>query len=304
MISVIIPLYNNASTIERAICSVLNQTYKDFELIIVNDGSTDQSINVVQGFNDNRIRIISQPNAGVSAARNRGIQETKSDLVTFLDADDEWMPSFLETVWKLHQYYPTCAVYATSYIRNDANQKRTSIQLNGIPSDKTFILDNYFEVAAKSDPPICSISVMIRKETLQTVGCFPEDIRQGEDLLTWARLAAKYQIAYCKEPHSIFHTGVTCTLDTPKRIPPADDPVGHELEKLYHQHPETKGLRQYISHWHKMRASMYMRLPHSAQACRNEIRIANQWNKNRKLIIYQLLILIPYQLRIQLLKKL
>lgn len=99
MISVIIPLYNKAHTIVNTLNTVLNQTYQNFEIIIVNDGSTDNGIEVIkQNFNDSRIRIINQSNAGVSAARNRGIQESHGTWISFLDADDEWMPDYLETV--------------------------------------------------------------------------------------------------------------------------------------------------------------------------------------------------------------
>lgn len=94
MISVIIPLYNKAHTIVNTLNTVLNQTYHDFEVVIVNDGSTDNGVEVIkQNFNDLRIRIINQKNAGVSAARNRGIQESRGKWISFLDADDEWMPN-------------------------------------------------------------------------------------------------------------------------------------------------------------------------------------------------------------------
>ncbi len=302
MISVIIPLYNKADTIARAIQSVLNQTYQDFELIVVDDGSTDNGTAIVQAIDD-RIRIVNQENQGVSAARNRGIKEAKSDLIAFLDSDDEWLPDFLETVSNLYNTHPQCAVCATAYLRVDAHRHQTAIHLSGIPQHQNFILENYFEVASKSDPPFCSISIMVHKEALLSIGGFPEGVHQGEDLLTWARLAAQYQIAYCREPHSLFYTGVSCNMDTPKRLPDTADPVGKALETIYHQHP-AKGLRQYISHWHKMRASMYMRMPHSTRACRNEIRIANQWSNNRKLTLYRLLLFLPYSIRIQLLKRL
>lgn len=102
MISVIIPLYNKAHTIVNTLNTVLNQTYHDFEVVIVNDGSTDNGVEVIkQNFNDSRIRIINQKNAGVSAARNRGIQESRGKWISFLDADDEWMPNYLETVYQI-----------------------------------------------------------------------------------------------------------------------------------------------------------------------------------------------------------
>ena len=90
MFSVVIPLYNKELSIINTIQSVLDQTFQNFEIVVVNDGSTDRSVEMVEQFNDPRIRIINKSNGGVSSARNRGIQEAKYELVAFLDADDFW----------------------------------------------------------------------------------------------------------------------------------------------------------------------------------------------------------------------
>src|SRR4051812_32162135 len=94
--SVIIPLYNKANYIENTIKSVLNQTFTDFEIIVVNDESTDESETIVLGFNDKRIQLFNQKNQGVSVARNHGIEKAKGKLVAFLDADDYWFHNHLE----------------------------------------------------------------------------------------------------------------------------------------------------------------------------------------------------------------
>lgn len=304
MISVIIPLYNKVNTVERAVRSVLDQTVSEFELIVVNNGSTDGSEDVVKRIDDPRIILISQPNQGVSMARNKGVAIAKGDYVAFLDADDEWRPTFLETVLRMREKYPDCAVFATAYQRCNARGVLTDIRLQQVPVSETFILDNYFEVAATSDPPFCSISVMVKKAALQAIGGFPKGIHQGEDLLTWARLAANYTVAYCRIPQSIFYTGEDSTMDKPKRVPSEADEVGSALECLYKERPNLIGLRQYLSHWHKMRASIYLRLPNASRNCRKEIREAQRWHKNRKLIIYKILLFLPYTLRIKLLRKL
>src|SRR5690554_2358538 len=106
MFSVVIPLYNKEKYISLTLKSVLNQSFKDFEILIVNDGSTDRSVEVVKKFDDSRIRLVDQPNAGVSAARNKGIKEAKFDWVAFLDADDRWDVEFLSEIANAIKKYP------------------------------------------------------------------------------------------------------------------------------------------------------------------------------------------------------
>lgn len=303
MLSVVIPLYNKADTVERAVRSVLAQTVQDFELIVVNNGSSDGGESVVAKIDDQRIRLLHQDNQGVSMARNRGVAEAHGEWVAFLDADDEWQPTFLETTDRLRTKYPYVDVCATAYQRCNAAGIISNIHLLNIPSDNDFVMDNYFEVAATSDPPFCSISVMVKKSALQSIGGFPEGVHQGEDLLTWARLAANFKIAYCRKPQSIFYTGETSSMGKPKRIPADDDPVGKGLEEIYQAHPDLKGIRQYIAHWHKMRASIYLRLPGYSRQCRNEIRISRHWHKNKKILYYHILSYTPYLLRMKLINR-
>ena len=112
IISVVIPLYNKEKKIEYTLKSVFTQTFQNFEIVIVDDGSTDNSVEEVEKFTDSRIRLIHQTNAGVSAARNRGIEAASGELIAFLDADDVWMPEYLATQYGLYQKYPECSVYA------------------------------------------------------------------------------------------------------------------------------------------------------------------------------------------------
>ena len=104
MISVVIPLYNKERYIERAVYSVLSQTFQQFEIVIVNDGSTDGSVSVIERMNNPLIRLIHQKNGGVSAARNRGIEEARFEYIAFLDADDEWKENHLEVIAGLVLY--------------------------------------------------------------------------------------------------------------------------------------------------------------------------------------------------------
>ena len=260
MITVVIPLYNKESSIATALDSVLAQTYQDFEIVVVDDGSTDDGAAVVERYTDPRIRLIRQANAGVSAARNKGIAEAKGEYVAFLDADDEWMPEFLEEIAALQREFPNCKAQATTYVQCQNGEKKNII-LNRLPfSGEHGVLTNYFEVASHSNPPVCSICVCIEHALLQEIGGFPLGIKSGEDLLTWARIATRTHWAYSLKPYAIFNMEGYDKNERPKRIPAEVDVVGNELVQLWKTYPDVKGLKHYIAHWHKMRSSIYLRL--------------------------------------------
>lgn len=296
MISVVIPLYNKERQIANTLQSVLRQTFQTFEIVIVNDGSTDDSVNVAQDVEDDRIRIISQSNAGVSAARNRGIAEARYDLIAFLDADDEWKPTYLETQYNLYCKYPDCSVFACNYEFRNADGRVTPTILRKLPfAGEDGVLDNYFEVASCSHPPISSISVMTRKSALESVGGFPLGIRSGEDLLTWARLAVAGKIAFSKKSLAVFVFDARLfNEDQSKREPEIKDIVGDELNKLYKINPQICGLKEYNALWHKMRARIYIdkKNRHGAlmECCR-----AMYYRINKKIIVFFVLALLPYR---------
>jgi glycosyltransferase involved in cell wall biosynthesis len=114
-ISVVIPLYNKGFIISETLNSVLAQTFKDFEVIIVNDGSTDNGFEIVSQYTDNRIRLYNQENKGAAAARNLGIEKATGELIAFLDADDYWYPNHLEELFKLYTDLPNCGIYGSRY---------------------------------------------------------------------------------------------------------------------------------------------------------------------------------------------
>lgn len=258
--SVVIPLYNKERQIADTLRSVFAQTCADYEIIVVDDGSTDGSAAVVESLHDPRIRLIRQANAGVSAARNLGIAEARGEYIALLDADDEWCPEYLATIAALIRKYPQCDVFATNYSHVDSNGKTFPTILRKLPFDgDDGILYNYFEVASVSSPPICSICITALKEVFQSVGGFPLGIKSGEDLLTWARLAARYKIAYSKKPLAVFKVEGYDRNERPKRIPAENDTVATELLKLKDEF-NPSNINQYISFWHKMRAVIYMRL--------------------------------------------
>jgi len=204
-ISVVIPLYNNGPYIARALNSVLAQTFQNFEVIVVDDGSTDGGGEVVCGFDDPKIRLIQQKNLGVSAARNRGIEVARGELIAFLDADDEWLPSFLSKIIDLSDKYFDVGVYATAVGIVELKEVKYH-QFHSFPSTCwEGIVPNYFRSLVNGDPLICSSSVAVPKDILLEMNCFKVGARWGEDQDLWGRIALKYPIAFTTSCCAMIH---------------------------------------------------------------------------------------------------
>lgn len=261
MISVVIPLYNKAGLIGRALDSILRQEDTDAEVIIVDDGSTDSGAEVARRFgcaattlrSNNPgvvLRIIAQANAGVGAARNRGIAEARGEWVAFLDADDEWLPGHLAALRRLAAEHPACDVVATNYENRLADGQTVPNRLKGLERYlREGVITDYFSLAAESNPPLWTSALMVRKRAIEAVGGFPTGIRSGEDLLTWARLAARGAVAFDPEPSAVYHRG-----SSNPRPPEAVDEVGLGLEALLKE-LGGKSLRRYVAMWYNMRMS-------------------------------------------------
>jgi glycosyltransferase involved in cell wall biosynthesis len=202
-ISVVIPLYNKAPHIQRALDSVFQQTTPAAEIIVVDDGSTDESSDIVRANSDPRLRLIGQQNAGVSAARNRGIAEAQGALIAFLDADDAWQPAFLATVQRLHHAFPEAGMYATAYTIGQAKGILMQPEFAYVPKAPwEGIIPNYFK-ASLGASPISSSSVAIPKAIFDDVGNFPVGVHRGEDLDMWLRIALKHPVAFSSTAQAI-----------------------------------------------------------------------------------------------------
>lgn len=199
MFSIIIPLYNKAYYIDKSIISVLNQTFTEFELIVVNDGSTDDSLDRIGHFKDARLKIINQQNAGVSIARNNGVKRAEYDYVAFLDADDWWDEHFLEEMKLLIENYPEAGIYGCNYYYVKNGKSRLADK--GLEKGFTAGYINYFKVYAKTFcvPFNCSF-VIVDKDAFNTFGGFNPALKFGEDIDLWIRLALKYKVSYLNKP--------------------------------------------------------------------------------------------------------
>lgn len=221
-VSVVIPLYNKERHIERALRSVCSQSLRELEVIVIDDGSTDDGAEIVKNYieqyEEGRIQLIKQKNAGVAAARNAGIERATAEMVAFLDADDEWQPGFLEKISQLREAYPQAGAYVTAYEVIQENGERRKPKLKALPSPPwEGLISNYFQTCALGDPPISSSSICVPKSVFYQVGFFPEGEQLGEDLDMWARIAFKYKIAFS------WKIAVTYYQNAENRIPRVND---------------------------------------------------------------------------------
>lgn len=214
-VSVVIPLFNKAPHVGRAVESVLRQSFADFEVVVVDDGSTDGGCEVVRAIADDRIRLIRQPNGGVSSARNRGIREARGDLVAFLDADDGYNQEFLATILELASLHGGAGAYGTSFeiVYEDGRRAVWHTASLRETSARDVLIQDYFRDVLFG-PVIWSSATAIPRNTFERVGLFPEGVRLGEDLDQWMRIGARYPIAVSRYVGAVYHRDATNRTDT------------------------------------------------------------------------------------------
>ncbi len=187
VVSVVIPNYNHAKYISDAIASVLNQTFRDFEIIVVDDGSTDDSREVVARFGDG-VRYIWQANSGLSAARNTGIAQARGEFIGVLDADDLYEPDFMSVLVPILQADPEAeAVYCGYRFVDGSNQPLPQVEARFISPDHLFqaLADGNFLVPE---------SILVRKQCYDKVGLFDVNFRACEDVDMWLRITKQYKV--------------------------------------------------------------------------------------------------------------
>ena len=210
MFSVIIPIYNKAAYIEKSILSVLNQTYTDFELIIINDGSTDHSLALLlelQAEHNHSFIVLNQENKGVSSARNNGVKVSKNDYIAFLDADDWWDVSYLEEMNILIQSFPEAGVYGSSYFK--VKNGKTIPAIIGVDTSLKMGLIDYFQTYINSPyMPLWTGSTVVKRTVFETENGFKKSLKMGEDFDLWVRIANKYPVAYLNKALAFYNQDV------------------------------------------------------------------------------------------------
>lgn len=200
-ISIVIPLYNKEKSIVFTLQSVYNQTYTDYEVVIVNDGCTDKSLDVVKDFacrlenGVGRLKVVSQENSGVCAARNRGIEEAKGEYIALLDGDDIWDKKYLEEQIRMIKEFPNAAMWSINYAETRDGQIVRRVA-TGLPEGYRGYVENYFHIKGRVSELFHSSSVVIRKEVFEIVGFFDERIKFAEDSDMWFRINAVYKTAF------------------------------------------------------------------------------------------------------------
>lgn len=242
--SIIVPLYNKAPYVLKALDSIESQTFTDWECIIVDDGSTDNSAVKAQDYlfthytlniTHNTLNIIHQRNSGVAKARNVGVENSYGQFVCFLDADDWWEANFLEEMDRLIKEYPEAGLYATNYVYYKPG--KTHVALN---FERGYL--NYSKAYLHSDAmPVWTGAACMPRKVFDEMGGFPNGIKLGEDFLLWAKTALRYKVAFCEKALAYYNNDVPASLRATRNLHAPEhhmlfhlDPIEDEIHKTSH----------------------------------------------------------------------
>ncbi|MCR8666459.1 glycosyltransferase family 2 protein [Aestuariibaculum sp. M13] len=239
--SIVIPLFNKENYIKDTLNSAINQSFNDFEVIIINDGSTDFSLSRAKEIRDKRIRVITQENKGLCASRNLGIELAKGKYIALLDADDLWTEDYLETIHNLISNYQNYKVFAT-------NVKLLFPNTNASLTKKTFltrqqkIITNYFKLGRNIMGPS---SLVINKTVFKKVGYFDEKINYGEEDDFYIRCFNTFDLVYYDEIKSYYRTCIKNQLTAPNKNFNRKIPNYETYLKKYN-HPDLKKFLDFV----------------------------------------------------------
>lgn len=193
--SVVIPLYNKENLIEQTISGLLNQSFTDFEVIIINDGSTDNSLKKIKPLVDSRFKIINQDNKGVSYARNIGVKNANAKYIALLDADDIWLNNHLLELKKLIEIFPNAGLYCNNYQVYYTKDVARPANLNFDFENDCLIVGDFFKASITNSVAWTS-AVGFTKEKFDAIGGFNTTLKTAQDLDLWIKIALKYNIVF------------------------------------------------------------------------------------------------------------
>lgn len=201
--SVIVPLYNKAANISRALHSVVSQSFADFEVLVVDDGSTDGGGRIVASMPDPRLTCVRQENKGVSSARNLGVRLAAGKYVAFLDADDEWLDDHLERLHALIKVFPDVGFYSTAHqiLRDGVDY----VPSTGLEVGEKRFIKNVFPSFEKGLGLVNSTTACLERGNFLSLGGFPEGVNVGEDVYLWLRAALTGGLAFDNSITAIYH---------------------------------------------------------------------------------------------------
>lgn len=256
MISVLIPLYNKSQSIATTISSVLSQTYTEFEVIVVDDGSTDGSGDVVLTIDDDRIKYFKKENGGVSSARNYGIEKAQNELIALLDGDDLWEPTFLEEMLSLIEFTPDAALWGAGYAFQYMDNGDYDIPDLTLSQNFVGYIEDYWSIA-KDNILFTSSSVIINKNVIDAIGKYDEQLIRGEDVDLWFRIALHYPVAFLNKPLAIYRLQAENRSDV--GVAESNKCLIWNLERFKKYELEMSKFKIAIDNWRMAHISNYLR---------------------------------------------
>lgn len=208
MFTAVIPLFDKATTVERALESVCRQEFPPAEILVVNDGSTDGGDAVARRYPDARVRVLDQPNRGVSAARNIGLRAATQPFVAFLDADDRWRSTFLARMRAIIEQHPGGVLYGAGFFTVEGDAVKRYHGIGGSANDARPAGAVDFFVERQRDFPLHTSTTVVARDAALAVGGFPEGVAFAEDHLFWAKLALSGPVVLTAEPLAEYDVAV------------------------------------------------------------------------------------------------
>jgi len=267
LVSIVIPLYNKDFSITETLLSVLNQTYTNFEIIIIDDGSTDNSYKIVSEFSDFRIKIFQQPNKGAAAARNLGISKASGELIAFLDADDYWFTNHLTELINLYHQFPNCGIYASRYyVKISSNKRIKTNYKNLVPNNFIGILTDYFKASLRYRVGLTS-AVAIPKKILKENLLFNPKVSSGQDLELFTKIALLYPVGitnkYTVEYNFALQEQLSKTPITQKKL--------IDFSQFENTEKTNKSLKEFLD-LYRIEYALQMRIHGNIKASKNYLK--------------------------------